>query len=310
MKLAIEPFLLDNTLMNFCVFMLTAAWLGVRIRILPTLGASAVGAGYAFLSLFVFPVLRTPFLKLPCFLLVSLPLFRRSGSVLAAIPFLLLSAALTGGTAMMLTLLFGGSVTADGTMIGTVPLRAALASAAAASVLPRGIRTLLSIRRRNACFTTVEIRFRTKRLRLKALIDSGNLLTEPVSGLPVMLIDASPEHPVRPIPYRKLTGEGTLLGERPISVTLPQYGGVTADCYVARAPEPIGCAQAILPERLLPYEWRTKDDFVSSAYLGSPARAARRFTTQYLMVRSHKRGPSAAARPGGGGALHRAGADR
>jgi hypothetical protein len=310
MKLAIEPFLLDNTLMNFCVFMLTGAWLGVRLRIVPTLGVSVLGAVYALLSLFVLPVLREPYCKLPCFLLISLPLFRRSGSVLAAIPFLLLSAAMTGGTAMMLTLTFGGSVTADGTMIGTVPVRAALFSAAAASVLPRLIRSLLSIRRRAGLFTTVEIRSGMRLIRLKALIDSGNLLTEPLSGLPVILIDRPLAHPTRPIPFRKATGEGLLFGERAESVRLPQYGGAAVDCYLAQTPEPIGCAEAILPERLLPYDWRTKHDFISSAYLGSPARAASNWQTRYLMVRSCKRRTSAAARSGRGSALHRARADR
>jgi len=309
MKLTIEPFLFDNMLMNVCVYLLAAAWLGVKIRLLPTLLVSLLGAIYAALSLFVLPVLREPYMKLPCFLAISLPLYRRSGMV-CAIPFVLLSAAMTGGTAMMLTLLFGGSVTADGTMIGTVPVRAALLSAVAASALPRTIRALLSIRRRNALFTTVEICLTTRSFRVKALIDSGNLLTEPLSGLPVILIEDLPEHPTRPIPYQKATGEGLLFGERPVSVTLPQYGGASVDCYLAHAPEPIGCAQAILPERLLPYEWRTKHDFVSSAYLGSPARAASRWQTKYLMVRSFKRGTSASARPGGRSALHRARSDR
>ena len=131
MKIAIEPFLLDNTLMNCCVYLLAAAWMGVRLRILPVLGVSLLGAVYALLSLFYVPPLRTPLVKIGCFLLLSLPLFRRSGAW-RAVPFLLLSAALTGGSAMFLTLWFGGSVYADGTMIGTVPLRAALFSALAA----------------------------------------------------------------------------------------------------------------------------------------------------------------------------------
>ena len=49
MKLAIEPFLLDNTLMNCCIYLLAAAWMGVRLRILPALGVSLLGAVYALL---------------------------------------------------------------------------------------------------------------------------------------------------------------------------------------------------------------------------------------------------------------------
>ena len=126
MKLAIEPFLLDNTLMNACVFFLTAVWLGVRLRLLPTLLASLIGAVYALLSLFWLPVLREPFIKLPAFLIVALPLYKRAGPFWRTLPFLLLSAATVGGAALMLTMLLGGRITADGTLMGTVPLRAAL----------------------------------------------------------------------------------------------------------------------------------------------------------------------------------------
>ena len=91
MKIAIEPFLFDNTLMNCCVFALTAVWIGIRIRILPTVAVSFAGAVYALLSLFLFPILREWYLKLPCFLLLTLPLFRRGGSYLRMLPFLLLS---------------------------------------------------------------------------------------------------------------------------------------------------------------------------------------------------------------------------
>ena len=34
MKIAVEPFLIDNTLMNYCVFALAGVLLGVRVRVL------------------------------------------------------------------------------------------------------------------------------------------------------------------------------------------------------------------------------------------------------------------------------------
>jgi stage II sporulation protein GA (sporulation sigma-E factor processing peptidase) len=310
MKIAIEPFLLDNTLMNCCVYLLAAAWMGVRIRIGPTVLASLIGACYAFASLFLIPTLREPYCKLPCFLLVSLPLFRRSGGFLKPIPFILLAAALTGGAAMLLTLQFGGTVYADGTMVGTVPLRAALLSAVCAACLPRLIRKLLSVRRRRTLHTELTVRLAEHTYRLDALIDSGNLLKDPVSGLPVILIDREVDRPLRPIPFAKASCGGVLYGERPVSAVLPQYGGVTVDCICARAPEPIGAAQAILPESLLPYDWRITDDSVATSYLGTPARAAAHWQTQYLMVRSCKRGTSSSARSGRGSAVHRTCADR
>lgn len=310
MKIVVEQFLFDNTLMNCCVYYLAAAWMGVRIRFLPTVGISLFGAVYALVSLFYLPALRLPYLKLSAFLLLSLTLFPGRGTRLRSLPFLLLSAALIGGTAMLLTVQFGGRVTADGTIVGTVPVRAALMSALAALLLPQLIRRLLSVRRRHALHTEIVVQLKEHVYRLDALIDSGNLLREPISGLPVILIDRPVDCPTRPIPFQKLTGSGILYGERPVTVTLKQYGNAAVDCICAGSPEPIGAAQAILPESLLPYEWRTKDDCMVSSAVVAPARAAALWQTRYLMVRSRKRRPSAAARSGGGSALHRACADR
>ena len=308
MKVAIEPFLLDNTLMNCCVYLLTAAWMGVRIRMLPTVGVSLVGAFYALIALFFVPLMRAPFIKIPCFLTLSLLLFRRAGAW-KTIPFLLLAAALTGGTAMLLTVQFGGTVYADGTMIGTVPLRTALLIAVAALCLPRLLRMLLSVSKRRALHTDIVVQLAAHTYRLNALIDSGNLLKEPLSGLPVVLIAREVDRPLRPVPFEKLSKNGVLYGEHPVSVLLPEYGYTPVDCICAQAPERIGTAQAILPESLLPYDWRTKDDRMVSSCLGSPARAASRWQTRYLMVRSFKREFAAAARPGGRSTLHRACAD-
>ena len=57
MKLSIEAFLFDNALMNVCVYALTGAWLGFRMRLLPTMLLSLIGAVYALLSLFMLPAL-------------------------------------------------------------------------------------------------------------------------------------------------------------------------------------------------------------------------------------------------------------
>jgi hypothetical protein len=310
MKIAIEPFLIDNALMNYCVYALAAAWMGVRIRLLPTAAVSVLGAVYALLSTFYVPALQEPYWKLGCFFGLSLLLFKRVGPAWKIVPFLALSAALTGGTAMLLTLQLGGTVYANGTIVGTVPVRTALLSVCAASCLPRIIRGMLSVRKKRSLHTVLVVRLSQRTYTLDALIDSGNLLKEPLSGLPVILIDREIDRPTRPIPFYKLSGSGVLYGERPVSAVLPQFGNAAVDCICARSPEPIRGAEAIMPESILPYEWRTRDDRMAVSYLGAPAVAAARWQTQYLMVRSHKRRPAAAARSGGRGALHSARADR
>lgn len=304
MKVAIEPFLIDNALMNYCVFALTAAWLGIRIRVVPAILASVFGAVYALVSLFLLPLLRAPYIKLPLFLIGSLPLYRKAGSILRVLPFMMLSAATVGGSALMLTLLLGGSVTADGTLIGTVPVRAALLSGLFAICLPRIMRSVLHIRKKRSMHTKVIVHLKTHVYELDALIDSGNLLTDPISGLPVVLINRSVDEPTRSIPFYKLSGEGILRGERPIQVALPEYGNAIVDCICAESPEQIYGAQAILPEALIPQEWRTSNVQMDQVHLGTPAFAASHWQTRYLMVHSHKRRVTRTPRPGRGSTLH------
>ena len=310
MKLSIEAFLFDNALMNVCVYALTGAWLGFRMRLLPTMLLSLLGAVYALLSLFMLPALRLWYWKLSCFLLLSMPLYRHAGNALRVLTVLLLSAAMVGGSALMLTLLFGGSITSDGTILGTVPLRAALMSAAVACTLPRVLRDMLHRRNRDALHTTITVRMRTGTRRLKALIDSGNLLRDPLSGRPVLLVNFDPAAPNRPIPYARFGQVGVVYGERARSVTLNEYGNVRVDCIVAKSPEPIDGADAILPESVLPGQWRTEHDCMALAHLVAPAHLASRWQTQYLLVHSQQRNAACAARSAGGSALHRARADK
>lgn len=310
MKLSIEAFLFDNTLMNTCVFALTAVWLGMRIRWGPMLLVSLFGAVYALLSLFIAPILGQWYIKLPCFFVLSLPLYRGAGSMLRTLPFLLLSAATVGGLALMLTLLLGGRIASDGSLIGTVSMRAALVSALLAMLLPRLMRTILQNRRKRALYTTVAVRLYTHTYRLKALVDSGNLLKEPITGLPVLLIDRKPDRPSIPIPYASAAQDGLLYAERARSLMLTDYGGVSVDCMVAESPMPIANAQAILPESVLPNEWRTEHDCMASTRLVASFASPARWQTHYLLVHSHKRKPASTAQSGGGSPLYRACADR
>ena len=298
MKVNIETFLLDNAMMNACVYLLTAAWLGIRLRLLPAAGISLLGAVYALLSLFALPMLREPYLKLPAFLLGSLPLFRRAGTILKTSAVLLLSAATVGGSALLLTLLFGGSISMDGTLMGTVTVRAALASTLTALCLPRIVRALLTARKRCDSVTEIYIVLKSHTYRFRGLIDSGNLLTEPISGLSVILIDRPVDAPIRPIPFRSATNTEVLYGEHAKRVYFPAYGDLEADCFVAASPQPLGTVQAIIPERLLPQEWRSKHERMVETPVGAPVSVAARWQKRYLLVHSYKRRASGAARTG------------
>lgn len=108
---------------------------------------------------------------------------------------------------------------------------------------------------------TVEIRKAEHRLTLPALIDSGNLLRDPISGLPVIviprsaalrLITLSPDHPgscpVRCISVKTVTGASLMAVFRPDAVRLEVEGTwILTQAIIGLAPEGYQGAQALIP---------------------------------------------------------------
>ena len=192
----IELFLLDNLLMDLLTLRLAAAMLSVRpggkrVFLFAAAGsvAAAVGAGGF-----------TPLLSLPGKLLTALlmsfalPAKKFRGRLLAFLA-LLLAAVTSGGAVLLTALLFGGG-TSFGTVRAGLPLRAALIGALFVSFLPRIIIRILSRRLPPGGTVRLRIEFQSRSgnapaaIECAALVDTGNTLTEPVSGLPVIVVNA------------------------------------------------------------------------------------------------------------------------
>ena len=242
----IELFLLDNFLMNLLTLRAAAAMLsrkmkGSRAALVSFAGAAAAAAGGTmFITL---PV------KLASTLLMALafPLhsFRELMHSAAA---LFLSAAVAGGAVLLAALAFGGTLR-GGVIYGAIPLRAALLGAAAVAFMPRSIRKILSRRVRNEQIVHIKYEFaapnsnrceknkssheskssgitilkRDKRIfsaECLGIIDTGNALSEPISGLPVIVLGAKRHSEFAqaanvPIPMRTAAGESLLFGLKP-----------------------------------------------------------------------------------------------
>ena len=245
----IELFLLDNFLMNLLTRRAAAAMLsrkmkGRRAALVSFAGAAAAAAAAAGGTMFItLPV------KLASTLLMALAFpphsFRELMHSAAA---LFLSAAVAGGAVLLAALAFGGTLR-GGVIYGAIPLRAALLGAAAAAFMPRSIRKILSRRVRNEQIVHIEYEFaapssnrceknkssheskssgitilkRDKRIfsaECLGIIDTGNALSEPISGLPVIVLGAKRHSEFAqaanvPIPMRTAAGESLLFGLKP-----------------------------------------------------------------------------------------------
>ena len=112
---------------------------------------------------------------------------------------------------------------------------------------------------------TVDIRHGAHHLTLTALIDSGNLLRDPVTGLPVIVISRRaaqrlvqlPEQGMLTYPFRLLTvrtvnGNGMMTIFHPDSVCVLQTGGwVRVDTLLGVSPEGYDGFQALVPSSLM-----------------------------------------------------------
>ena len=261
MRISIEWFLLDNTLMNLCVLLLAAALSGLRLRLPLSAALCFAGGIFALLSLWVFPVLLTPVPKLLFACVLTFGLYAGGWrAYVRGFACVLLCAALLGGLMLLLSLLFGqgaGPGLPNGALVGTVETRAALITIAFAALLPRILRALRSAARTGELHVPLRFCLDHSELELDALIDTGNLLSEPVTGLPVVLVSSTAAIRKReegyPVRYCGVNGEGLLYARRAESAKV-LIDGIwhDTDIMIARSPVPIVGAKAIIGNNALP----------------------------------------------------------
>ncbi len=251
-RVVIEVFLLDNALMNGLIILVAGAICGVRVRRIAACALAFIGACYALAALWMLEFLMHPALRIAFGFLMALGL-RAQGwrGYLKAAASVFLSAFALGGLMVLLCSLLGGEIE-SGVLFGTSALRATLLCMAAGCFLPRGIRALRNSRLKREGYVRLRIADARGRREITALVDTGNLLTEPLSGLPVIVVKGIPFTDGRPVPYASMGGSGILYAKKPerIQVLLDEW--VDIDAWVAYACRDAFGAQAIIGAVALP----------------------------------------------------------
>ena len=149
-------------------------------------------------------------------------------------------------------------------LLASLGMWPALAPFAACALV--GVLTPLTRRAEPPRCVTAEIRMGGRRLTLTALIDSGNLLRDPVTGLPVIVISRRAAArltmlppPGRLIPGMRLISVRTIAGTalmavfRPSAVFLEERGTWRAvNAIIGLSPDGYEGFQALVPASLLP----------------------------------------------------------
>ncbi len=221
--MSIEAFIAANLLMNIAVLSISARCMG-HIRWKRVLSAAVIGTAYAAAAYLWWEKswLRSAAAQFICLLLMAAVLFKHRRRRRHALMYLLASLVLTGGIMTLLSRWLSGGWLL---LIGWITM-------AAAVFMGDRLKDSRQVDQSRIC---VRIDTRMGSTEVEALVDTGNRLTEPISGLPVLIvedqllrgiIDASCLYPYgkrlppgfRVVRYGVLGGEGEMRCFRPKSV--------------------------------------------------------------------------------------------
>ena len=244
----IELFLLDNLLMNLLSVWLAAALLSVRPPLYRQAAAVIPAAVYSAAAAYLWPVLGRPWLRILPLLAMALALpFTSLKGYLTGCAAMLFATLAAGGAALCTAFLTGGNA-GGGFITAGIPLRAALLGALGVSLLPRAARRLMKRRIRSGTLARLTVEHRGIKRGFTALVDTGDLLTEPVTGLPaaVVFCPALKAYAKLPLRVNTAAGEHVLYAFRPEKVFVD---GTPVDCVIALAARPMS-ADAVIPPEL------------------------------------------------------------
>jgi stage II sporulation protein GA (sporulation sigma-E factor processing peptidase) len=188
----------ENLLANCLILKLTSAISGIALKTVRMIFASSLGALYAVITVAMpntdfMPALLTRIIVSTLMILVAFKI-RTFSEFMRRWAMMLLSAFLLAGCTYALScFLDGGAISQSGFMYISPQgiLKAFLLSAGLCIVLVRPIGRILSGKAfKEGSIIPVYIRVGDRSVRFSALVDTGNSLIDPITGYPVMVVEA------------------------------------------------------------------------------------------------------------------------
>lgn len=188
----------ENLLANCFILKLASAISGCGLKVFRTVLAASMGALYAVFTVALpnIAMMTSLVTKITVSILMVLIAYRirNLSEFLRRWGMMLLSAFLLAGCTYALSSIFAGGVISYGGLMYISPqgtLKAFLFSAGLCIVLVMPIGRILSGKvLREGSIVPVHIRLGDKSIRFNALVDTGNSLIDPVTGYPVMVVEA------------------------------------------------------------------------------------------------------------------------
>lgn len=195
MTVYIDIILLENICMNFIILFATAYIIKIRIKYLRVFISSLIGAIYAVLVyaniLAIYTNIIMKIILSICMIYVAFRPKTLKGMIKELILFYLVSFALGGCAFALLYIVKPQEILIrNGVYIGTYPIKIALLGGIVGFVITYiGIRAVKNKIVKNEIIYTTQIKINNKSCLTKLLLDTGNMLKDPLTNSPVILVE-------------------------------------------------------------------------------------------------------------------------
>lgn len=216
MTIYLDVIMLENICMNYIILFATALIAKVKISQIRIILASLLGAIYAILSFA--PILQIYtnllFKILISIIMIYIAFFPKNIKFLLKqlLLFYLVSFAFGGCAFCLLYFIKPQDILIrNGYLTGTYPIKIALLGGIVGFVIVNIAFKLVKGKiSKKDMFCDIEIFFKGKSIKIRAMIDTGNLLKDPISGMPVIVVEKSKLEAI--IPKAIVNNLNTILG--------------------------------------------------------------------------------------------------
>ena len=195
MTIYLDIVIIENLIMDAIIIYATAIVLKIKIRHLRIIISSFIGAIYSVLSYISdLEIYNNLFLKIFLSIVMVYIAFipQNIKSLMKQILIFYLTSFLFGGVAFALIYVIKPQeiLMKDGLFLGMYPLKTVfLGAIIATAILITAFKVVKSNITKKDMMCNVSIELNDKKINIKTMIDTGNMLKEPISGLPVIVIE-------------------------------------------------------------------------------------------------------------------------
>lgn len=216
MTIYLDVVIIENLIMNSIIIYATAIVTKAKIEHLRIFLASLIGAIYSVLSyISKLAIFSNLFIKIllsivMVYIAFNPPKIKTLGKQLLLF---YLTSFLFGGVAFSLIYIIKPQeiLMKDGLFLGTYPLKTVFLGAIIASIiLITAFKVIKNKITAKDIYCNIEIYLEQKNIEIKAMLDTGNLLKEPISGIPVIVVEHTKLYDI--IPKEILNNLDKILG--------------------------------------------------------------------------------------------------